>query len=257
MSEQIKTPKYGWKPDIKDSRDRVFRMGAPKINLDELPRKVDLREHCSTVENQFELGSCTANAAVGCLEYLEIKNGLVGPHFENFSRLFVYYNTRHIMGTVNEDSGGFLRDTIKALAKYGACDEPMWPYNIPTFTTRPPVRCYRDGSRHKITEYQRLENLNDMLKCLADGYPFIFGFSVYDGFESQGVATTGVLNLPTANEVFRGGHAVCAVGYDMDAKTVLIRNSWGEKWGQGGYFTMPFAYISNPALAQDFWTIRK
>lgn len=96
-----------------------------------------------------------------------------------------------------------------------------------------------------------------MLHCLADGYPFVFGFSVFSEFESPLVAATGILNLPTPNETCHGGHAVLAVGYDMEAKTFLVRNSWGQEWGQMGYFTIPFAYITNPNLAQDMWCIKK
>lgn len=254
--EQIQ-PIYGWKPDTFDGRDKMLKFGSSPISLESLPKKVDLREHCSTVENQFSLGSCTANAAVGALEYLEIKNGKVGPEFENFSRLFVYYHTRELQGTINDDTGGTLRDSIKALAKYGTCDENLWPYDITRFTIKPNEDHYKDAELHKITEYRRIESFPDMLVNLADGFPFVFGFSVYTEFEGAEVAKTGVLNFPRPDEAFMGGHAVCAVGYDMETKTVLVRNSWGEKWGQDGYFTMPFSYISNPSLAQDFWTIRR
>jgi C1A family cysteine protease len=176
---------------------------------------------------------------------------------ENYSRLYVYYNLREEQGTLNEDSGGTLRGTVKVLNKLGACDEGLWGYDIQKYKIRPTDECYKDGEKRKITEYQRLEGLPDMLKCLADGYPFIFGFMVYPEFGGPEIAKTGVLHLPKAGESCQGGHAVCAVGYDMDTKTVLVRNSWGEAWGQGGYYTMPLDYISNPALAQDFWTIRK
>ena len=255
MTYHKNKPKLGWKPDPLDVRDKV--MSFKVVNLATLPPKVDLRENCSTVENQATLGSCTANAAAGALEYLEFKDGVASETFENFSRLFIYYNTRVLRNSVNEDTGGTLRDTIKTLATFGACDELLWPYYIPKYTTKPGESCYSDALSHKVTEYHRLESFADMLACLADGFPFIFGFITYDAFMSVEVAQTGVLNLPGPTEVSQGGHAVCAVGYDMEAKTVLIRNSWGEHWGQGGYFTMPFAYISNPNLAQDFWTIRR
>jgi C1A family cysteine protease len=249
------TPKYGWKKDEHDARDKVLRFKA--VNLNALPKKVDLREHCSTVENQTTLGSCTANAAAGALEYLEIKDGVASDKFENFSRLFIYYNTREIQNTINVDSGGSLRDTMKAVSDCGACDELLWGYDVTKFAVKPPEECYTDAYNHRITEYSRLETLPDMLQCLADGFPFVFGFMVYPDFGGPEVAKTGILQLPKPDQPCQGGHAVCAVGYDMDAKTVLVRNSWGEGWGQGGYFTMPFDYISNPALAQDFWTIRR
>ena len=246
--------KYGWKRDKVDVRDKVMRFKA--VDLSTLPPKVDLRDKCSPVEDQASLGSCTANATAGALEYLENKVG--SGSFENFSRLFVYYNTRVLGKTVHEDSGGSLRDSVKSVVRVGACDELIWAYDISKFTIRPSLACYRNAKPHKIVDYHRIDGgLSDLLQCLAEGYPFVFGFSVFSEFEGPQVASTGVLNLPAPDETFQGGHAVCAVGYDMDAKTVLVRNSWGSNWGQGGYFTMPFAYISNPNLASDFWTLRK
>jgi len=251
----LKHVKFGWKPDPRDHRDKVMRFSA--VNLASLPPKVDLRPSCSLVENQSTLGSCTANAAVGALEYLDIVDGAMDGDIENYSRLFVYYNTREIQGTLDQDSGASLRDTIKALAAFGACDERIWPYDIPKFKIRPGESCYEDGAKRKISEYHRLESFPDCLACLADGFPFVFGFITYDNFNSEQVEKTGALTLPEPTNISLGGHAVCAVGYDMESKTVLVRNSWGDHWGMGGYFTMPFAYISNPQLAQDFWTIRK
>jgi C1A family cysteine protease len=247
--------KYGWKPDISDHRDRIFKLGG--ADLSALPCKVDLRPKCSVVENQSTLGSCTANSVVGALEYLEIIDADLTNNDKNLSRLFVYYNTRDLEGNIDVDSGGSLRSTIQALAIHGTCDELLWPYDISNFKTKPADDIYASADEHKITDYSRLNDLSDMLTCLASGFPFVFGFSVYSAFEDPVTAQTGILNLPNGDETFMGGHAVCAVGYDMEAKTVLIRNSWGATWGQDGYFTMPFAYISNPGLAADFWTIRK
>jgi C1A family cysteine protease len=255
MTHNLKNIKLGWKPDPIDSRDKVMSFKA--VNLDNLPKKVDLRPNCSSVENQTTIGSCTANAVAGALEYLELVDGDETNNDRNLSRLFVYYNMRTIQGTVNEDGGGTLRDTIKTLAETGACDELLWPYDVTRFKTKPGQSCYDDAANHKISEYRRLDSFADCLVCLSEGFPFVFGFLVYDKFVSQEVATTGILNLPGPTEICSGGHAVCAVGYDMEAKTVIVRNSWGDHWGQGGYFTMPFAYISNPQLAMDFWTIRR
>jgi C1A family cysteine protease len=252
-----KIHRYGWRKDRTDGRDKVMTFGAP--NLLGVPTRSDLRENCSPVEDQSTLGSCTANATVGDLEYLEIKDGVrpMTTNFEYFSRLFVYYNTRDLEGRATEDCGGTLRDAIKSAASFGACNETKWVYDVNKFTIKPSDECYADGATHKITEYHRLDSFPDMIKCLADGYPFVFGFMVYDEFESVSVATTGVLNLPAATEQFQGGHAVCGVGYDMDKKIIIVRNSWGKEWGMDGYFTMPFDYIKNPDLAQDFWTIRR
>ena len=255
MSAKINTrsPKwYGWLPDLPDQRD--FAYTAIKPRIEKLPSKVDLRSKCSPIENQGELGSCTANALVGALEFLEIKDG---AKFIDLSRLFVYYNERAIEGTVNQDSGAFLRDGIKSLAQQGVCPEAEWPYRIRDFTKKPSRKCYSDAEKHQITSYLRISTVDEMRTCLADGFPFVFGFTVYSAFESAAVAKTGVLNLPAKGERVMGGHAVIAVGYDDSQKRFIIRNSWDTNWGMKGYFTMPYDYLDPKSnLADDFWTIR-
>jgi C1A family cysteine protease len=243
---------YGWLPDLPDYRDYYYRAIAPRIA--KLPSSVDLRPKCPPVEDQGALGSCTANALVGALEFLEIKDGV---KLVDLSRLFVYYNERAIEGTVSQDSGAFLRDGIKSLAKQGVCPEPEWPYRISDFARKPSAKCYRDALNHQITSYHRITALAEMRTCLADGFPFVFGFTVYDAFESAKVARTGVLNMPRKREHIVGGHAVVAVGYNDSQKRFWVRNSWGTDWGQKGYFTIPYNYL-DPAknLADDFWTIR-
>jgi C1A family cysteine protease len=132
----------------------------------------------------------------------------------------------------------------------------MWPYNIARFAVKPSAAAYRDGLDHKIKSYHRLDTLTDMKTCLASGFPFVFGFAVYDSFESSAVAKTGVVPMPSAGEGYLGGHAVCAVGYSDATQRLLVRNSWGSDWGMSGYFTMPYDYVSNRSLSDDFWTIQ-
>jgi C1A family cysteine protease len=242
---------YGWSPDLPDQRDKLFAaLAAPPQKL---PSAVDLRPGCSGVENQGQLGSCTANALAGHLEFLERKAGR--PAID-LSRLFIYYNERALEGAVTQDSGAQLRDGIKTLAKQGVCPEKEWPYVISRFTVKPTAACYRDGLGHQITSYHRIATLAEMKLCLAQGYPFVFGFTVYESFESPAVAKTGTLNLPAPKERSLGGHAVMAAGYNDATQRFLIRNSWGADWGQQGYFTMPYAYLENRNLSDDFWTIR-
>ncbi len=248
-----RSPKwYGWLPDLPDHRDLLYSAIAPPPAT--LPQKVDLRPKCSPVENQGQLGSCTANALIGSLEFLEMKDGAV---FVDLSRLFVYYNERDIEGTVDKDGGAFIRDGIKSLAKQGVCPEKEWPYIVTAYAKKPDKKCYTDAKKHLITSYHRISTVDEMRTCLADGFPFVFGFTVYTAFESPAMAQSGVLNLPGPNEQVMGGHAVMAVGYDDTAKRFWIRNSWDTNWGQQGYFTMPYDYL-DPAknLADDFWTIR-
>lgn len=242
---------YGWVPDRPDYRDKLYAsIAAPPKKL---PAKVDLCEYCSRVENQGQLGSCTANALAGNLEFLEKK---AGRRATNLSRLFIYYNERAMEGTIDDDAGAMIRDGVKSLVKLGVCTESSWPYKIEKFTQKPPDKCYKTASDHQVTSYHRIIGLQQMRECLAEGYPFVFGFSVYEAFESEDVAKTGKLNLPEPSEKQMGGHAVLAVGYDDNDQRMVVRNSWGTNWGKKGYFTMPYDYISNDNLADDFWTLR-
>jgi C1A family cysteine protease len=243
---------YGWVPDLPDQRD--LRYGAIYRIPKKLPARTDLRRLCPPVEDQGELGSCTAHALTGALEVLEKKDGLAVAHM---SRLFVYYNERALEHTVSQDSGAMLRDGIKTLVKQGCCTEPKWPYRIAKFKAKPGAVCYKEAANHQVTSYQRIDTLDQMRACLAEGYPFVFGFTVYESFETQAVAKSGTVGMPGKRERALGGHAVLAVGYNDKQKRLLVRNSWGTNWGQKGYFTMPYAYVKSRDLADDFWTIRK
>lgn len=254
MSTSAQSRSYRWLPDVPDFRDyRFSETFKPATLTKSLPSYVDLRDKMSTVEDQEKLGSCTANALVGGLEYLE---GIKYGKAVDLSRLFVYYNERLMEGTARLDAGAFLRDGIKTLAKQGVCSERTWPYIIDRFALKPSPAAYQEALKRKIKSYHRLDTLDDMKTCLASGYPFVFGFSVYTYFESSAMAKDGVLYLPKAGEKYLGGHAVCAVGYDNPSRRLIVRNSWGAKWGQRGYFTMPYDYVVNRNLSDDFWTIQ-
>jgi len=244
--------KWGWIPDLPDGRDFSFKREFPGRKV---PDKVDLRPLCSPVEDQGNLGSCTANAGVGVYETLEAKQGM--KPFEDKSRLFLYYNTRSLEGTTGQDSGASIRDTIRAMARWGLCSESIWPYDICRFDKKPASKCYAEAKKHLIVAYQRLYTLDEMLGCLADGFPFEFGFSVYESFESDQVARTGLVPMPKRGESLLGGHAVVGVGYDQATERLIVRNSWGVGWGDKGYFYLPFAYASNRNLSDDFWKVSK
>ncbi|MCX6991882.1 MAG: C1 family peptidase [Kiritimatiellaeota bacterium] len=252
--------KLGWLPDVPDTRDipfaAVFRI--PR----KLPAHADLRAGCSPVEDQGNLGSCTAQALIGALEFLQLC-ALPSPsdkskisRFRDLSRLFVYYNERAASGTVQEDSGAMLRTGIKTLKAQGVCRESLWPYEIRRFTVKPAAACFTEAADHQVTAYQRLNTLAEMKACLAMGLPFVFGFAVYEHVMSAAVARTGRIRLPGKNERMLGGHAVMAVGYQENTRTVLFRNSWGAAWGQAGYGQMPYAYLESRELADDFWCIQ-
>ena len=247
--------KYGWVPDFPDHRDLNYKL-IKKVGLGEevtLPKTIDLRPACPPVENQKNIGSCTAQALVGNLEFLELKDN---KPFVDLSRLFIYYNERAMEGTVNSDAGAQIRDGIKTLANQGVCSETLWPYVESKFTDKPCAVCYKDAAKHRITSYYRITNLDDMKHCLASGYPFVFGSTLYESFESSSFAKTGILPMPKPSERVIGGHAMCCVGYDDDKQWVIVRNSWGVDWGIKGYFYMPYEYIGNANLSDDMWTIR-
>jgi C1A family cysteine protease len=244
---------YGWIPDVPDHRDYMY--AAPIVHIAKLPVKVDLRPYCPPVYDQGALGSCTANAIAAAMQFERHKQKLK-PEFIP-SRLFLYYNERVMENSVESDAGAQIRDGIKCVANQGDCPENNWPYEIEKFTRKPTPECYKVATRYKAVGYQRVAQiLNQMKSCLASGYPFIFGFSVYSGFESEQAATTGEINMPGPRETLMGGHAVVAVGYDDSTRRFTVRNSWGDSWGSHGYFTLPYCYLTESNLADDFWTIR-
>jgi len=257
---------YGWVADLPDYRDHHY--SAPQKVVSALPPRVDLRKQCPPVYDQGRIGSCTANAIAAAVQFtrrLEKKK----PDFTP-SRLFIYWNERNVEHSVPLDNGAQIRDGIKIVNKLGVCPETMWSYddtpadaktnlwaNTAKPALRPPVACFTRALDYQSVAYQRVDRtLAQMKGCLASGYPFVFGFTVYEAFEGPVVAKTGVLGMPQPKEKPVGGHAVLAVGYDDAKQTFLIRNSWAADWGQKGYFTMPYAYLLEGNLADDFWTIR-
>ena len=207
---------------------------------------VDLRNKFPPCYNQGNLGSCTANAIVGSYQYLN-------PSFMG-SRLFQYYNERQIEGSVSTDSGATVSDSISAVKNYGLCRESEWNYNIQLFATKPPQPCYTNALSHRVKSAFSVEQtIRSMKGHLASGYPFIVGIAVYSSFESQQVANTGIVPMPTSNDLFLGGHCVVVCGYNQ--LYWIVRNSWGTNWGVNGYFYLPIAYLLNPNLCSDNWCI--
>jgi C1A family cysteine protease len=251
LPKQRHIARYGWIPDLPDARDLLF--APPPEHAQGLPPSIDLRSKMPPVYNQGQLGSCTANAIAGAVEFTEMGEG---EGEATPSRLFIYYGERQIEGTVGQDSGAQIRDGIKVIATTGVPPETDWPYDITKFAEQPPQQAYQDAAKSKAIQYLSVAP-NYLKGALAVNFPVVIGFTVYSGFESPEVAQTGVLNLPQRGEQVVGGHAVLVVGYDDASQRFTVRNSWGEGWGQAGYFTMPYAYLLNPSLSSDFWTIRQ
>lgn len=252
MPTPIKVQGYGWRPSLPDQRD--FRFSAQPAQFD-LPPQLSLRDLCPAVWDQGQLGSCTAHA-VGSAYVMEAKKQGVVEFMP--ARLFMYYNARSLEGTVKEDSGATLRDAVKAVANWGAPPESMKPYDITKFARKPTKRIYQVGARNQALRYLSIPQDAQQIKIrIAQGFPVIIGFTVYQSFETQAVARTGVVPMPAPNEQVLGGHAVLVVGWDDNKGVWEVRNSWGEGWGDLGYFWMPQQYLTNPNLSGDFWTIEQ
>ncbi|MDD1774546.1 MAG: cysteine protease [Methanobacterium sp.] len=275
MDEKTKNG-MGWLPDIPDFRDLTVdnkkikpllkTMGISETQ-NELPGSVDLRKWCSPVEDQGKLGSCTAHAGVGMLEYFERK--AYGKHIDA-SRLFLYKTTRNLMQQ-SGDTGAFLRTTMSALVLFGVLPEEYYPYIIEEYDQEPPAFCYSYAQSYQALKYVNLDPPNttqDELLAriktnLAAGIPSMFGFTVYNSLWS---AKNGEIPLPCPKEKVEGGHAIMVVGYhdqmeienpncgNKTTGALLIRNSWGSKWGEGGYGWLPYQYVLS-GLAQDWWTL--
>jgi C1A family cysteine protease len=248
------TRKYGWKKDKEDKRDLFHNFSVSR--LQETIKLVDLRSQCPKVYDQLSCGSCTAQSIAGAYEFDEMKEQ--EKHIFTPSRLFIYYNERKMEGSIGEDAGAMIRDGIKSINVDGICPESMWEYNISKFSVEPPKEAYESAKHHKCVEYKRVaQTLPQLKQCLIEGFPFVFGMMVYESFESHDVSTTGIVPMPQPNESLLGGHAVLCVGFDDDKKTFIVRNSWGEKWGDKGYFYLPYEFMSNNDLVSDLWTVRK
>lgn len=284
----------GWRPDYPDFRDNTAenddvtpklkalgqkdslkamfsKMGLGKSKA-ELPSKADLREWCSPIEDQEDLGSCTANAGVAIVEYFERR--AFGVHIDA-SRLFLYKVTRNLMKETG-DTGAYLRSTMGALVLFGVPPEEYWPYKIKDFDVEPPAFCYGFAQNYQAIKYYRLDPpgtspavlLNRIKSNLAAGLPSMFGFTVYTSI-AQADDNGGKIPYPTPGEKIEGGHAIAAVGYDDGMKikntykngvettgALLIRNSWGTGWGDEGYGWLPYEYVKN-GLAEDWWSVIK
>jgi C1A family cysteine protease len=270
----------GWIPDYPDFRDYTDKTEEVKTLLrvtqvlkkKTLPKSINLREWCSPVEDQGMLGSCTAHAGAGIIEYYERKS--FGKHIDA-SRLFLYKVTRNLM-KMKGDTGAYLRTTIGAMVLFGVPPEDYWPYadEEKKFDKEPPAFCYAFAQNYQTIKYYRHDTpetpantiLNRVKTYLSSGHPAMFGFTVYNSIEQA--EKTGKIPFPSSREKIEGGHAVAVVGYDDSIKinntygqkettgALLIRNSWGKGWGEEGYGWLPYDYILK-GLAEDFWSVIK
>lgn len=244
--------KYGWIKDIPDQRDKYI-----VLDIDNNLTSKDLRKKFPGVYNQYNLGSCNANSIAAIYEYIHINKN--DKYFYTPSRLFIYYNERLLQKTTKFDSGSTISNSIRSLKKYGVCSETDWEYTIESFNVKPTNECYTIGDKNKINfEYIKLkQDIHQLKACICNNHPFIFGFSVYEGFENKNITENGIMKYPDIKEKLLGGHCVVAVGYDDETEMFIIRNSMGVNWGDKGYFYMPYKFITNTDMCSDFWFIQE
>jgi C1A family cysteine protease/predicted TIM-barrel fold metal-dependent hydrolase len=299
VTEEKLRRKLGWLPDLPDYRDHdmetdsvprhLLRLnrhqtvkgmmgqidhcadsGGRSVSARALPASVDLRRWCSPIEDQGQLGACTAHAAAALIEYYERR--AFGSHID-ISRLFLYKVTRNLLNWTS-DTGAYLRTTMEAMVLFGVPPEEYFPYDPANVDIEPSAFCYSFAQSYQTLSYFRLDAARttrpDLLKQikmnLAKGIPAMFGFTVFGSIGSA--AKTGRIPFPVKTDRREGGHAVAAVGYDDDLVirhpfsdletkgAILIRNSWGSRWGNGGYGWLPYEYVLHH-LAVDWWTVLK
>jgi len=243
---------FNLKRDPVDRRDLMLGIGRMAVGT--RPKSVDLRSALPAVWNQGDVGSCFAHAGAACQAHQVFKEGggIITP-----SRLCLAVTTRHDEGTLHCDNGATLRGTVKAMARYGVPPETLWPYDVSKYFELPPPAVLAQAEKWQALRYYRIpvgRHAPELFRrALAAGFIVMFGAALYDSFESEEVAAAGRVPMPnTATEALLGGHAMAAVGYDAD---LLVRNSWGPEWGEGGYCRMPDAYFADPDLLWDAWVI--
>jgi C1A family cysteine protease len=236
---------YKIKPSLPDDRDYIYRSSETKI----IREYVDLREWDTIVESQNSLSSCSSNALTNAYEMMV--NIEYPEYFTHLSRLFIYYNARLEYGILEEDEGMYLRDGLKSIAKFGICSEELWPYDVEKFNVRPTDECYKDAKKRKILKYQKLISTYYITEVLNYNKPVVFGMEIYDSFMDLNERISTV-SFPSRKEKSLGGHAMCMVGYDLEKRLFLAKNSFGSNWGDNGYCWIPFDYVRQEGY--DIWT---
>lgn len=227
---------------------------SPKIASAKLPRKVDLRPKMTKIEDQGETSSCVANAVAGSFEYW-VKEATKKDY--DVSRLFVYFNARWRNGDQDKDEGSVIQLAMEGLKEFGACSEEKWPFKKPLLLKKPNGEAYKEADQAKIKEMAQVPlELTAWKQALASGYPIVFGCLLFESFDECN-KRGGVVPMPNPNDLSReshGGHSMCVVGYSDKEQVFIVRNSWGDKWGDKGYCYMPYDYLMNPQFnGGDSW----
>lgn len=255
-------PLFGGDASTLDASAKKFRYGLgadiskdPGVTMDEvfetqaLPAKIDLRKDMSPVRNQGNFGSCTSFATMGLQEYLLKKQG----RYVQQAPAFNWYQSRRQTGSKGKDDGVPTEFAVKMLDAYGSVPESEMPYlaaskqgnetaRLGFLTQQPSSELTSLGKKNRIvTGYKTVTKLSGIRKSLSDGMPVVLAMRVFSSMSNT--PKSGLLPMPTNKDTFQGGHAVLAVGYDNEKKMLIVRNSWGTDWADGGYFYMPYDYV--------------
>jgi C1A family cysteine protease len=255
------------RPDGKEFRAMGYKAAAPRPGIQQyassrlgqtrLPAKVDLRSYMTSIENQGNTNSCVANAVAGAYEYL-VKRHL-GEEAYDVSRLFIYYNARYL-GQIEEDEGCIIQDAIEGLKQYGACSEETWSFEEEIVNEEPHEEAYDEAAQFVVESVKQVPlDLQAWKSALAEGNPIVFGIALYKSFDNH--RKKGLVPMPSDTEAGReshGGHAMLCVGYSDHDQVFIVRNSWGEDWGDQGYCYIPYDYLINPKFNDgDSWIIQR
>lgn len=245
---------YGWRRDLPSpflpQHEHLPLMAAP------IQPMSDHRPSWPDCYDQGPLGSCTGNGLGGAVHYV-LRQSKAVPDSWLPARLFIYYNERAREGTIQSDAGAAISDGVKVIQHQGVPDEKLCPYIVSRFTQRPSQAAYNAALKHRALSVGRVRQTHaDLRTALSQGYNIVFGFSVFESFESDSVAASGFVPMPTASEELLGGHCAVLVGHNDTTKRYIMRNSWGKAWGIDGYCEMPYDYIEDPELASDFTIVK-
>ncbi|MGC8460932.1 MAG: C1 family peptidase [Candidatus Dormibacteria bacterium] len=238
--------RYGWRRDLPDPRDFSY---PTMPSAWDTPTVIDLRDACPPVSDQGESAACTAYALLSLFQYQ--REATDTKLLENPSAMHLYWKQREEEGTSPHDVGAQFRTGLKLLHREGVTTHDVWDAD-----STKPTKSVPETTPPRFVYYRLPQSLHSMKRCLSEGYPFVFGFSVFSNMESDRVSHSGNIPLPRDTDMLLGGHAATIVGYNDLTQQFTIQNTWGEGWGDCGYGYIPYSYVLDTNLATDFWTIR-